>query len=72
MQRNNWIFLGCIAVFLTASFLALQSSSSSVPAEKTTCCKKIDPECIEKNTETGEMLPESLSRQFISIIIPVN
>jgi hypothetical protein len=76
MQRKNWTLLGIIAVFLTASLFLLRSSSatgSEKPGkvEKATCCKKTNPDCVEKGKSTGEMLPESLSRQFIFILSPV-
>jgi hypothetical protein len=72
MQKKNWIFLGSIAFCLAASLFALRPAANPAPTtpalpEPPTCCKEINPNCGEKNKNSGEGLPESLSRQFISI-----
>ncbi len=69
MQKKNWLRLGLIAAFLIAGFLALQLSSAP-PVEKKTCCKKTTPECVEKSPTPLDVLPESLSRQFIMLLSP--
>jgi hypothetical protein len=68
MQRKNWIFLGGIAAVLMTGLLALHSSPA--PVDQPTCCEKDPVECTETKNPTGEMPPESLSRQFIFILSP--
>jgi hypothetical protein len=73
MQKKNWILLVCIAISLAISLFLLGSgsSASSITPEEPTCCEQASPaECVEKQKNNGELAPENLSHQFISIIAP--
>ena len=76
MQKKNWILIGIITAILFAGVFALRSSSAPVTTEKKeepTCCKKVSPCTIQEPAKSaGEMLPESLSRQFIFMVAPFN
>ena len=69
MQRKSWMSLGLIAILLIVSFLVLNSSAPAKEKKKPTCCKASMGECPVKNktNSSGEMIMESLSRQFIAV-----
>lgn len=72
MQKKNWILWMAITFLLMAGVIALRASTSpQQPAEDASCCKKGDPACKEAPATSGEVLPESLSRQFIILLAPV-
>jgi hypothetical protein len=71
MQKKNWVILGIIVAVLTVSPFILHSKPAPA-SENSTCCKKTGQPCTKTNNNTGEMLPESLSRQFIFMTAPLN
>ena len=68
MKNKNWILFAIIAVLLPTGLIAF-SPSSPVTEQKPACCQKLMNKCGEKEkTAPDDILMESLSRQFISII----
>jgi hypothetical protein len=67
MQKKNRTFFGLIALLLAASLFLLHSSAPV--QENPTCCKKSLNKCSDnKNSSApGEMIMETMSRQFISL-----
>ncbi len=68
MQKKPFL---SVVLFTTLLVLALLLLNSSAPAEKKitpTCCKQNATDCPEESiNNSGEMIIENLSRQFISI-----
>ncbi len=78
MRKKNWISLTVLSVLIVAGFIVLQATTSSkkvkepVKKQEQTICSSIKTqECnpAKKAEGPGEMLMESLSRQFLSISI---
>ncbi len=72
MQKKAWILTTLMAAtFATAMLLPARSGNSSPDPEKknTACCHVIMQECPEKQKTNapGEMIIESLSRQFLFV-----
>lgn len=68
MQKKYLVRIALAVVLMAGSFIIL---SSSIPAGKKQTCSESMEECSkqkENNTPSGEMIWESLSRQFISSI----
>jgi len=68
MQKKYLVRIALAVLLITGSFIILSSSSKagkkqSCNESREDCCKKKDG-----NTPSGEMIWESLSRQFISSI----
>lgn len=72
MQKKNWILWMAITFILLAGVIALRASTSAPqPVEDNTCCQKGAPACKEAPASSGDVLPETLSRQFIILLAPV-
>ena len=70
MKKINILFITAAILVLATAFITLTSSSSSSKKEETpTCCQKKAPACdinAPKNGN-GELIMESMSRQFITV-----
>lgn len=70
MKKINLLFLTAVVVALTTALISLTSSASDgKKIETPTCCKKKTQECGTENRKSGsgELIMETMSRQFISI-----
>ncbi|MEP6700334.1 MAG: hypothetical protein ABJA85_03435 [Bacteroidota bacterium] len=68
MKKKNWALFAITAVLLAIGLIAFMPSSPATE-EKPACCQKLMNKCGEKEkTPPDDILMESLSRQFISII----
>ncbi len=74
MRKNTWIPLAVLTVIVVAGFFILQSAAPTNPAptkkqEQPICSETKTAACtpIQKSNAPGEMIVESLSRQFLSI-----
>jgi len=74
MRKNTWIPLTVLTVIVVAGFFILQSGAPTNPGptkkqEKPICSETKTSACtpIQKSNAPGEMIVESLSRQFLSI-----
>lgn len=70
MKKINILFITAAFLVLATAFITLtSSSSSSKKAEAPTCCQKKNMECDSNAPKngTGELIMESMSRQFITI-----
>lgn len=70
MKKINLLFIATFIIAIGTAFVSLTSSASDVKkAEAPTCCKKKATECPTENKKnsSGEMIMESMSRQFISM-----
>jgi hypothetical protein len=72
MQKRTILSVTLITALLVTAFLVLNSASPVEKKETTpatpTCCKQKMKECVENKTNnSGEMIIDNLSRQFISI-----
>jgi hypothetical protein len=74
MKKRNHTFIGLIITIIIAASLLTFGSSAHAPIQKSnncTCCKENSKDCAGKNNSNapGEMIMESLSRQFLSLTI---
>ncbi len=70
MKKINILFITAAILVLGTAFITLTSSSpSSKKVEAPTCCQKKAPACDINATKngTGELIMESMSRQFITV-----
>ncbi|OSZ80952.1 hypothetical protein CAP36_06860 [Chitinophagaceae bacterium IBVUCB2] len=75
MRKNTWIPLAVLTIIMVAGFFILQSATPTKSAapikkqEQALCSKLNTTACtpIQKANAPGEMIVESLSRQFLSI-----
>ena len=70
MKKINILFITAAILVLGTAFITLTSSSpSSKKIEDPTCCQKKLPDCDVKTPKngTGELIMESMSRQFITV-----
>ncbi len=70
MKKINILFISAAILVLATAFITLTSSSpNSKKVEDPTCCQKKLPECDTKTPKngTGELIMESMSRQFITV-----
>jgi len=69
MQKRTLFSLILISVLLVTGYLLLISSTPVEKKENPTCCKQTLKECQPENktNSSGEMIIETLSRQFISV-----
>lgn len=70
MQRKFLVRAALVLLMIAGSFMILLSSSRATTASKKTCTESIE-DCskkIRKNNSSGEMIWETLSRQFISTV----
>ena len=68
MQRKYLLRAAMVLLLIAGSYLVLWSATKAQP-QKETCTESME-ECCKKendNGSSGEMIWESLSRQFISI-----
>ncbi len=70
MQKQTWIFFSITATMLAATLLLAGRSDNTNPGVQkgnTACCKVKMQECLKKQKANapGEMIMESLSRQFL-------
>ena len=72
MQKKTWIFFSLVAVSFAATLLLAGRSENPAmepPKNSTACCKAKMQECLKKQKPhaPGEVIMESLSRQFLQI-----
>lgn len=75
MRKNTWIPLAVLTIIVVAGFFILQSAAPTKQTiqkeqkEQVICSSVNSSSCtsIQKSNAPGEMIVESLSRQFLSI-----
>ena len=69
MKKKIWVPAGLIAILIVASFVVPHSSSPAEEKKESTCCKENMKECPAKpkTNSSGQMIIETLSRQFIAV-----
>ena len=70
MKKINLLFIAAFVIAIGTAFISLTSSASDGKnVESPTCCQKKAQECGTDNKQggNGELIMESMSRQFISI-----
>jgi hypothetical protein len=70
MQRKFLVRAALVLLLIAGSFMVLLSSSRTTTGGKKTCTESIEDRSkkIRKNNPSGEMIWETLSRQFISTV----
>jgi hypothetical protein len=70
MQKKHWIALTLVIAALATLLVSGKPGSGEMAPEKVPgeICRKAKGDCIKKATQPGQMILESMSRQFISIL----
>lgn len=70
MKKINFLFIAVFLIAIGTAFVSVTSSSSKNYKEETpTCCQKKGASCetLDPKNGSGELIMESMSRQFIAI-----